>query len=810
MGLSVVSIKEAEKSSSENICDLLQSSSNGLSAQEVEKRQKQFGFNDIPEKRDSLLIRFLSYFWGPIPWMIECAALLAILSKDMVDFYIIFLLLFVNAVIGFVQEFQAANAVAALKERLMKTCRVRRDGQWQTERTELLVPGDIIRIRMGDVVPADVKLIQSDFVIFDQSALTGESLPVTKRKDDVAFSGAIVKQGEAEAIVVSTGINTFFGKTVSLVASSGSVSEFQRVVMNIGSYLIHLTLGLASILLIVGIERGESFLTLMKFALVLTVASIPSAMPAVLSATMAIGAVALSKLHAIVTKLTAIEELASVNILCADKTGTLTQNTLAVQTPFAMPGVDQKELLEMAALASKEENKDPLELAIFQKVSQDVFQGRTQENFLPFDPVHKKTEATIVTSSGERFIVSKGAVQVMMKMCELSSSALESTEEILKAFAEQGYRTLGVARKKEKGGWQFLGLIPFADPLRPDSRETVERAAGYGVQVKMITGDNIAIAHQVARTLGVVGPIVCAEELADSGKSGDGEIAARLMASGGVAQVYPEDKHHVVKVFQEKRNIVGMTGDGVNDAPALKQADVGIAVDGATDAARAASDLVLLKPGLSVIVQAIEETRRIFERMRNYATYRISETIRIMFFIVLAMLTYNFYPISALMIVLLAFFNDLPILCIAYDRTNFSPTPSKWQMHELLTVSTVLGFVGVVESFLFLILARSWGGLPVGQIQTMLFLKLVIAGHFTLLVVRNKGAFFRKPYPTMILTIALLGTPVIAGFLAAWGWLMAAVPWAFVGYVWIYCTIWLFIEDWAKLLLYRYAVKQAE
>lgn len=787
------------------------SSARGLDSAEAEKRLAQCGYNEIAEKRVNPLLKFFGYFWGPIPWMIEVAAVLSLVLRHWADLTIILVLLGFNGVIGFWEEYQAGNAIEQLRKNLALTARVLREGKWQELEARRLVPGDVIRLRLGDVVPADVELFEGDYLSVDQSALTGESLPVDKKAGEVAYSGSIAKQGEMVGMVTATGMNTFFGRTARLVATAQNVSHFQRAVLTIGDYLIYLSLALVAILVVVELDRRASVLTLVQFALILTVASIPVAMPAVLSVTMAIGAMALSKMKAIVARLESIEEMAGMDVLCSDKTGTLTENRLTLGDPVVIGEGDAQSLILNAVLASKEEDGDAIDLAILQGLkNRDALEGFRQKKFVPFDPVRKRTEAEIEDPSGHLFYASKGAPQVILAISRHDEALAARMNQRVKEFAARGYRTLGVARSDDGKSWNFLGLLPLYDPPRADAKETIAEAEAHGIDVKMVTGDNIAIAREIAGQLGLGRNILPAEQLEAEQPGQDGRDrallshAAQVERADGFAQVFPEHKYRIVRALQERDHLVGMTGDGVNDAPALKQADVGIAVSGATDAARAAADLVLTEPGLSVIVRAVEEARRIFERMNSYAIYRITETIRIMLFIVLAIIVYRFYPITAIMVILLALLNDLPIMTIAYDNTWLDPRPVRWQMHRVLRVATVLGAVGVAETFLLLVIAKSYFGVGLAQLQSLIFLKLVVAGHLTLFVARTRRPFITMPYPAAILLCAILTTQIIAALIVGLGIFVAPIPWVWIGYVWAYCITWVFIEDAAKLLVYHH------
>jgi len=802
-------MEEAKKASINELFKTLSSSEKGLSVSEVRKRLQEYGYNEIAEKKVNPLLKLLSYFWGPIPWMIEAAAVLSGAVRHWADFTIILALLVFNAVVGFWQEYQAGNAVEALKKKLALTTRALRDGQWQEIDAKELVPGDVIRVRLGDIIPADLKLMEGDYLSVDQSALTGESLPVNKLTGDIAYSGSIAKQGEMDGLVTATGNNTYFGKTAKLVASAKPVSHFQKAVLQIGDYLIYLSLGLVAVLILVQLFRGTPLLELVQFALILTVASIPVAMPAVLSVTMAVGALALSRLKAIVSRLESIEEMAGMDILCSDKTGTLTQNKLTLGNPITFEAKNAQELILAGVLASKAEDQDPIDLAVIDGLQdQGAVKPFQQLKFVPFDPVGKRTEATVKTAQGKTVKFTKGAPQVILGLAHLNKSTKAEADQAVNDFATKGYRTLGVAQAEDGGPWEFLGILPFYDPPREDSAETISKAQAHGIEVKMVTGDNLAIGREIAGQLGLGKNIYAADSLLGTGKEAGQmaiDTAEQVEKADGFAQVFPEHKYGIVKALQARGHIVAMTGDGVNDAPALKQADMGVAVSGATDAARAASSLVLTAPGLSVIINAVEEARRIFERMNSYAIYRITETIRIMIFVVLAMIVFNFYPITAIMIILLAFLNDIPIMTIAYDRTGLDPKPDRWNMHRVIIVSTVMGLTGVAGSFLMLYLAVDWLHLTIPQVQTYIFLKMAVAGHLTLFVARSKGFYLKKPYPAPAMIWSAVGTKLLGTILAAYGFgLITPITWPQIALVWGYSVTWAFVTDLAKVRVYRH------
>ena len=784
-------------------------SHDGLTSEEARERLGKYGPNELPEHHTNAIIKFLSFLWGPIPWMIEVAAVLSLIIGHWVDLTIIMVLLVFNAAVGFWQEYQAGNAVAALKKNLALKSRVRRDNKWQLVGARDLVPGDLIRLRTGDIIPADATLVEGDYLTVDQSALTGESLPVSKMAEDEVYSGAIAKQGEMTAVVTATGTDTYFGHTAKLVADAGKASHFQRAVLRIGDYLIYLSLGLVVVLVLVQLFRGASLPELLQFALILTVASIPVAMPAVLSVTMAVGAMTLSKMKAIVSRLESIEEMAGMDILCSDKTGTLTRNELTLGSPQVYKDVAVSELMRAAALASKAENNDAIDTAIINAlpVSDDIEKYEVL-SFNPFDPVSKRTEASIRDGLGKTFKVTKGAPQVIMDLAGMINDERLGAEKVVNGFAAKGQRTIAVARDSGDGVWRYLGLLPLFDPPREDSADTIAQAQNHGIRVKMVTGDNLAIAREVSSQLGLGDHIQTADDWLDKQLSNPAQVADSegfLSVVDGFAQVFPEHKYKIVKALQAEGHFVGMTGDGVNDAPALKQADIGIAVSGATDAARAAADLILTAPGLSVIVKAVEEARRIFERMNSYAIYRITETIRIMIFVVLASIVFNFYPITAVMIILLAFLNDIPIMTIAYDRTVLDPQPVRWNLQRIITAASFMGISGVIGSFIMLYIAMNLLHLSTAQVQTYIFLKMAVSGHLTLFVARSKHFFLKKPRPAPVMIWSAGITKLIATLLAVYGFgLMAPIRGWEAALIWGYAVVWTFLTDSVKLEVFRY------
>jgi len=775
----------------------------GLTTAEGAKRLAADGPNELPIKKANQLLKFLAYFWGPIPWMIEVAVVLSGVVRHWPDFFIILLLLCTNAVVGFWEEHSAGNAIAALKARLATQTRVKRDGKWIVAAARELVPGDVIQLKQGDIVPADARLLDGDPMSVDQSALTGESLPTTRKSGEAVFSGSIVRRGQSDALVYATGAKTYFGKTANLVEQASTVSHFQKAVLKIGNYLIVLAVSLVALIIGIALYRGDPILTTLEFALVLTVAAIPVAMPTVLSVTMAVGARLLAKKQAVVSRLVAIEELAGVDVLCADKTGTLTEDKLTLGEPYCVPGVTAAQVILDGALASRADNDDTIDLAVLKGVKdKETLESYHVGHFTPFDPVHKRTEADVKDKDGKSFKVTKGAPQVILALAANAGEVSAGFRGAVDGFAVRGFRSLGVARAEAGGPWNLQGVLPLYDPPRPDAQSTVAKAIAMGVKIKMVTGDAIAIAKETAKQLGMGTNILDASNLGDAKQVESPATAGLIENADGFAQVFPENKYEIIDVLQKCGHIVGMTGDGVNDAPALKKADCGIAVSTATDAARAAAAIVFMTPGLSVIIDAIAESRKIFRRMNSYAIYRIAETLRVLIFMTIAILGFNWYPLTAVMIVMIALLNDGAILAIAYDNVHYSNEPEAWNMRVVLGVATVIGLIGPVATFGLFYLGGSIFHVNHEQLQPMIYLMLSVAGHLTIFLTRTRGPFWSIA-PAPALWIACLVAQVLATCIAVFGFLMPPLDWRWAAAVWGYAIVWALLTDRVKLLAYR-------
>jgi H+-transporting ATPase len=801
----------------------LKSSDKGLTSDEAKARLAKDGPNAIVAKEEPLWHKLFGYFWGPIPWMIEAAAAISLARQDWVDFAVVFGLLIYNAAVGFWQDAKAASALAALRKGLALKARVLRDGKWDSIDAADLVFGDMTDVTAGEIVPADLVLTGGSYLSIDQAALTGESLPVGKTVGDVAYSGSIAKQGDMQGVVTSTGNNTFFGRTAKLVASAGAKSHSQKAVVQIGDFLILLAAALAVVL--VGVQVYRTMVVpghwswdlagqIAQFVLVLLVASVPVALPAVMSVTLALGALALSKQKAIVSRLSAIDELAGVDILCSDKTGTLTQNKLTLSTPIPFGGTKPEDIVLGAALATKADSEDAIDQAVLKATpAAKTLAEYKQTNLVPFDPVNKRTMTTVVDPQGKTWQYAKGAPQAISVLCKLDPRTESAYDAKVEDLASRGFRALGVASSADGGKtWKLLGILSLLDPPRPDAASTIAQTKKLGLEVKMVTGDDVAIGSEISAQLGLGTHLLVAGDVFPNGTDPNhipDDSAHAVERADGFGRVFPEHKYEIVKSLQQLGHIVAMTGDGVNDSPALKQADCGIAVSGATDAARSAAALILTAPGLSTIVNAIVEARKIFERITSYVYYRIAMTIAIMVVVVMSSVIFNIQPLTAVMIVVLALLDDIPIMTIAYDNVRTGDAPVRWDMHRILVFSGLMGLMATAQSFGLVLLGMEWmndatlmSWIPIDRLhlQTMLFLQLAAGGHMLLFVVRSRRAMILPPWPAAPLFVAIVATQIAAVLMCAYGVLVPALPWALIGVVWVYVIAWTILTDVVKLI----------
>ncbi|GAV79966.1 E1-E2_ATPase domain-containing protein/Cation_ATPase_N domain-containing protein/Hydrolase domain-containing protein [Cephalotus follicularis] len=833
---------DLEKIPLEEVFEQLKCTREGLTTAEGEKRLQIFGPNKLEEKKESKLLKFLGFMWNPLSWVMESAAVMAIAlangggkPPDWQDFVGIVVLLIINSTISFIEENNAGNAAAALMAGLAPKTKVLRDGKWREEEAAILVPGDLISIKLGDIVPADARLLEGDPLKIDQSALTGESLPVTKHPGQEVFSGSTCKQGELEAVVIATGVHTFFGKAAHLVDSTNNVGHFQQVLTAIGNFCIcSIGIGMLIEIIVMYPIQQRRYRDGIDNLLVLLIGGIPIAMPTVLSVTMAIGSHRLSQQGAITKRMTAIEEMAGMDVLCSDKTGTLTLNKLTVDKSLVevfVNGMDKDTLMLLAARASRVENQDAIDASIVGMLSdpKEARAGITEVHFLPFNPVGKRTAITYYDSNGQWHRCSKGAPEQIIDLCELKGEMRKKALDIIDNFANRGLRSLGVARQtipeknKESDGapWEFVGLLPLFDPPRHDSAETIRRALDLGVNVKMITGDQLAIGKETGRRLGMGTNMYPSSSLL--GQCKDESIASipvdeLIEKADGFAGVFPEHKYEIVKKLQERKHICGMTGDGVNDAPALKKADIGIAVADATDAARSASDIVLTEPGLSVIVSAVLTSRAIFQRMKNYTIYAVSITIRIVVGFLLVALIWKF-DFSPFMVLIIAILNDGTIMTISKDRVKPSPVPDSWKLKEIFATGIVLGTYMALITVLFFWLVHDtdffteyFGLKPIkannDELTAALYLQVSIISQALIFVTRSRSWSFVER-PGLLLLGAFIAAQLVATAIAvyaSWGFArIQGIGWGWAGVIWIFSVVTYIPLDILKFII-RYAL----
>ncbi|CAL5039636.1 unnamed protein product [Urochloa decumbens] len=815
---------------------VLKSSPHGLTSTDGASRLQIFGPNKLEEKKESKLLKFLGFMWNPLSWVMEAAAIMAIVlangggrPPDWQDFVGIVTLLFINSTISFIEENNAGNAAAALMASLAPQTKLLRDGKWSEQDAAILVPGDIISIKLGDIIPADARLMDGDPLKIDQSALTGESLPVNKMPGDSIYSGSTCKQGEIEAVVIATGVHTFFGKAAHLVDSTNNVGHFQKVLTAIGNFCIcSIGIGMLIEVIVMYPIQHRQYRDGIDNLLVLLIGGIPIAMPTVLSVTMAIGSHRLSQQGAITKRMTAIEEMAGMDVLCSDKTGTLTLNKLTVDKNMIEPFVkdlDKDAVVLYAARASRTENQDAIDASIVGMLAdpREARAGIQEVHFMPFNPVDKRTAITYIDSDGTWHRISKGAPEQIIELCRLREDVSRRVHAIIAKFADRGLRSLAVARQRVPEGnkdapgtpWQFLAVLPLFDPPRHDSAETIRRALNLGVNVKMITGDQLAIGKETGRRLGMGTNMYPSSSLLKDGDTGGLPVDELIEKADGFAGVFPEHKYEIVRRLQERKHICGMTGDGVNDAPALKKADIGIAVADATDAARGASDIVLTEPGLSVIISAVLTSRAIFQRMKNYTIYAVSITIRVVLGFMLLALIWRF-DFAPFMVLIIAVLNDGTIMTISKDRVKPSPMPDAWRLQEIFATGVVLGTYQALATVLFFWAVRDTSfftntfrvrhiGDSTEELMAAVYLQVSIISQALIFVTRARSWFFVER-PGLLLVAAFLAAQLVATLIAVYAhWPFARIKgigWGWGAVIWLFTIVTFFPLD-----IFKFAIR---
>ncbi len=763
----------------------------GLTSQEAKQRLAQYGLNNIPEEKQRPLLALLRKLWGPVPWMLEVTIILELYLNRQVEALIIGILLVFNALLSFIQENRAKGALSLLRKQLTVQARALRDGQWQLLDAQYLVPGDIIHLRMGDIIPADATL-KDGHVQMDQSSLTGESLPADGVVGGTAYAGAVVKRGEANGEVTATGSHTNFGKTAELVRTARTGSHLEEIVFAIVKYLVVADVILTVVIVLFSLLNNIAWPVVLPYALILLVASVPIALPATFTLATALGAAELAHNGVLVARLSAIEEAAAMNVLASDKTGTLTENRLTLGKVQPYDAYTADEVLYRGVLASDEATQDPLDTAIITAAKEKGLKMMDSVlHYIPFEPASKRSEALIQRVDGDKFRVTKGAPSAIAALCNEDSKIQNDVAQL----ASGGYRVLAVAEAAVEGPYHLAGLIALHDEPRSDSKQLVQELNGLGVRVLMVTGDDPLTAEAIGKQVGITGTICDSVSL-------HGEISDEALKCDIFAGVFPEDKFHLVQALQKQGVISGMTGDGVNDAPALKQAEVGIAVASATDVAKAAASLVLTSPGLRNILSAVETSRKIYQRMLTYTLNKIIKTFQIALFLTLGFLITREFVVTPLLIILLLFANDFVTMSISTDNVSYSKTPDRWQIRILMQVAFLLAIPVTILSFAFLFAANDLFHLPLVQMQTLMFVMLVFTGQVNVYLVRERRHFWSSP-PSRWMLLGTLMDVILVSLLATQGWLMAAIPLYLVALTLLVTSAFLVLVDSLKIFIFR-------
>ncbi len=765
----------------------------GLTSKEAAGLIAKYGYNEIKSKKKSPYLLLLTKFYGPVQLLLWLVAALSYATGRADDFYIIISLLMFNAVVGFLEEYRADRSVEALKSMMASTARVLRDGGWGTIQAKLLVPGDVIRVRQGDIVPADASIVECELLEADESILTGESLFVDKEKGNALYQGSVVKRGEATCIVTGTGYNTKYGMTEKLVQVANPSSHLEETILKLVKYLVAGDSIIVAIMLVYGtIAFHEGVLTLLPFLLIVLVASVPVALSAAFTVAMALGTENLAKKSVLVTRLEAVEDIATMSVLCADKTGTLTQNSITVR--YVIPyKCSEKLLIEYAAEASRLEDNDPIDNAVLKYSDEIHIRAGKQVSFSPFDPSTKMTRSVIAGKG--KYEVIKGATLSVMELARPGPAIKRKIDSDVEMLAGKGLKTIAVATKGRIGGWKFAGLVALYDPPRPESKSLIKELNDLGISVKMITGDSLPVAREIAEEVGLGNNIL----MLDGVRSGMGR---RITKADGLAGAYPEDKYTIVKALQADRLVVGMTGDGINDAPALKQAEVGIAVANATDVAKSSAALILTKNGLGVIIDAVKESRKIFERMATYAIAKVAKVFQIVGLVAITFIAFGFEAITPFMLILLIFTNDIANITISTDNALYANKPDSWNIRSIMYSSGTIGILLVIEALAFIPLGFDLLGMTLVQFQTMIFLMLNVTDKLTVFSIRERRVFW-KSKPSLALIIGSLAGVTAGIILAYFGILIPKIGAVPILLVLALSAVFMLVNDAAKTAAFR-------
>ncbi len=781
---------------------LLKTSMNGLTEIEAESRIKKFGYNEVLEKKRSPIIDFLLRYWGPMPWLLELTMVLSFILQRYFEVIIIFILLTVNVIIGFFNRYNSQKAIELLKNKLAIKAKVLRDREWVIKDAREFVIGDIFTIRIGDLVPSDAKIIDGQ-VSIDQSVLTGESLPVNREASDILFSSSTVVQGEARCVVINTGKNTYFGRTTELVKLARPKSHQEELMLTIVKYSMYFSIIALVLVLIHATFINPDIILITELAIMFLMSSIPIALPAVFTILQAVGAKELTKRDALVRRLDSIEDAASMDVLCLDKTGTITQNKLSIIDVIPNAGYGKYDVALIAGLTCKEESKNVMDIAIIEyaKILGVNFRLYQYISFTSFDPLTKRAEA-VVQDKERRFKAIKGAVQIVIPLCKgITEESYEILNKKIDELSQKGYRILAIAKSEDQdlNNLHFTGLISFADPVRPDSKDMIEEAKTLGIKPLMLTGDNINIAKEIARQT-LIGPNIV--QITFLKKLSEGEQVESIEHSDGFAEIYPEDKYQIVKLLQSRGHIVGMTGDGVNDAPALKQAEIGIALSNADDVAKTSASIVLIGQGLAVIIDAIKISRRIYQRVLTWVLNKITKTIQSIGILVVGYFWLQSIVISLLGIVLLVFANDFLTMSLATDNTKHTTNPNKWNVKNVTSVSVILGVLLIMEGVIAIFIGINYFHLGLEPLQTFILLWLLFTSIFKIFIVRERKWFWNsRPGRELIITtvVAIVGFT----FLGIYGIIIPALTLNQVLFILGYSALFIFLLDPLKYYIFK-------
>jgi len=780
----------------------LDSSEKGLSGREAASRAEKLGYNEVAQKQESALAELFSHFWGPIPWLLEIATILCYLLGNTIDALVLAFLVLMNGSVAFYNEHDSKKALQLLKRKLTIKTRVLRNGNWATLEARELVPGDVIIAGLGDVVPADAKIISGN-VSADQSALTGESLPAELHESDVLFTGSVIKRGEARCVVANTGMRTYFGKTVELVNIAKPKSKTEEIMFTLSKNVSYIGAFLFIIILASSIYLDVKPFIILTFAVLFIGGGVPAALPMMFTISQSKGAIDLSKHGILVTKLDSLESAASVEVLCLDKTGTITMNELEVREAIGFGKADSQEVLALAALASSEGSKDSIDSTVlrFAKSKKASLFGCTQISYKPFEPATKRAEGTVKCKGG-KFLAVKGASQAVLSLCKgATKQQKDALGRTVDELSKKGCRALAIAKSatNKLGELELMGVIGLGDPLRPDSKATIAALRESGIKLIMLTGDNISVAREIAKQAGIGRRILRIAEIKSLPEKAQADA---VLACDGIAEIYPEDKFWVVKLLQSKGKTVGMTGDGVNDAPALKQAELGIAVSNSADVAKAAASMVLTEPGTKEILDAVRVSREAFQRMLTWTLKKISRSIQFMLILFVGFFIFQDFVVSITGLVLLMIVNDFLTMTLAIDNSRASQKPNMWELRNITIASVFVGLIFFAIELAVLFMGMRIFGLGLSGIQTLILLSLVYTGQLGIYIVRERGRLWQS-WPHKYVAVAIWFAIVVFTLLGIYGIGMDKLPAYEIGATFALCAAAIFLTDFPKFYAYR-------